>query len=90
MGAGNLAYICVDLNGLYNANAIFPTEVNTMHYDDEAAKRMYDELKKIFRRQAAKIVNGAYICHKAYEHRADYRFCTIDIKSPPEYDLEVG
>ena len=36
-----------------------------------------------------KTVNGAYICPKAYEHRARYRFCTINIKSPPEYDLDV-
>lgn len=89
LSAGNLAYICVDLNGLYNGNAIFPTEASTMYYDDRTAKRMYDELKKIFRKQAAKTINGAYICPKAYEHRENYRFCTIDIKSPPEYNLEV-
>ena len=89
LDAGNLEYICVDLNGLYNENTIFPTEISTMYYDNETAKRIYDELKKIFRKRAAKTVNGAYICPKAYEHKADYRFCTIDIKSPPEYDLDV-
>lgn len=89
LGSENSGYICVDFNGIYNENAIFPTEVSTMHYDDETVKRMYDELKKIFRKQAVKTVNGAYICPKAYEHKGKYRFCTIDIKSPPEYDLEV-
>ena len=85
----NSSCICVDLNGLYNENTIFPTEISTMYYDDEIAKRMYGELKKIFRKRAAKTVNGAYICLKAYEHKTNYRFCTIDIKSPPEYDLKV-
>lgn len=85
----NSGFICADLNGVYRENAIFPTEISTMHYDGETAKRMYDELRKIFRRQAVKAVNGAWICPGAYEHRERYRFCTIDIKSPPEYDLSV-
>ena len=84
----NSSYICIDLNGVYQRNAIFPTEINTMYYDDKLAKRLYDELRRIFRKQAVKVVNGTYICPKAYEHRENYRFCTIDIKSPPEYDLE--
>lgn len=87
--AENSAWIGVDLNGIYQENAIFPTEIGTIHYDDESAKRLYDVLKKIFRKQAVKTINGAYICPKAYEHRKNYRFCTIDIKSPPEYDLKV-
>ncbi|MBP3459799.1 MAG: hypothetical protein J6K58_11385 [Lachnospiraceae bacterium] len=86
---GNSACICIDLNGIYQENAIFPTEISTMYYDNETAKRLYDGLKKIFRKQAVKSVNGAYICPKAYEHKGNYRFCTIDIKSPPEYDLKV-
>lgn len=86
---GNSSCICVDLNGVYQGNAIFPTEIGTMHYDHESAKRLYDGLRKIFRKQATKIVNDAYICPKAYAHRENYRFCTIDIKSPPEYDLKI-
>lgn len=89
LDAGNSGYICIDLNGIYNENAIFPTTISSMHYDNDSVKRMFDELKKIFRKQAIKTVNGAYICPKAYEHRARYRFCTINIKSPPEYDLDV-
>ncbi len=34
LSAGNLTYICVDLNGVYHENTIFPTEVSTMYYDD--------------------------------------------------------
>lgn len=87
--AGNSACICVDFNGIYQETAIFPTEISTMYYDHETAKRLYDELRKIFRKQAVKSVNGAYLCPKAYEHKEQYRFCTIDLKSPPEYDLKV-
>lgn len=85
----NSKYIGIDFNGIYQDNNIFPTEISTMHYDDETAKMLYDELKKIFRKQSAKTVNGAYIMPQAYKYRANYRFCTIDIKSPPEYDLNI-
>lgn len=89
LALGNTACICVDFNGIYQESTIFPTEISTMYYDNETAKRLYDELRKIIRKQAVKSVNGAYICPKAYEHKGNYRFCTIDIKSPPEYDLKV-
>lgn len=84
---GNVKRIDVDLNGVYQENAIFPTEISTMHYDNEKAKMLYDGLKKIARRQSVITVNGCFICRRAYENREKYRFCTIDIKSPEEYDL---
>lgn len=89
LDAGNTAWICVDFNGVYQERAIFPTEISTIHYDDASAKALYNGLRQTFRRQSAQVVNGIYICPRAYEHRAGYRFCTIDIKSPPEYDLTV-
>ena len=89
LDAGNSAFIFADYNGVYRENAIFPTEISTMNYENATAKRLYDELKKSFRKQAVKTVNGYYICPKAYEHKERYRFCTIDIQSPPEYDLTV-
>ena len=46
----NSGYICINLNGIYNENAIFPTTISSMHYDNDSVKRMYDELKKIFRK----------------------------------------
>ncbi len=85
----NVERIGIDLNGIYQKNAIFPTEISTMHYDDERAKKLYDGLKKIARRQSVKTVNGYFICKRAYENRESYRFCTIDIKSPEEYDLRL-
>lgn len=86
---GNIKQINIDLNGVYKEKAIFPTEVSTMHYDDETSKKLYNELKKIFRRHSVKTVNGYYICSKAYENREKYRFCTINTGSPAEYDLTV-
>ena len=53
------------------------------------SKKLYDGLKRIVRRQSVKTVNGYFICKRAYENRGNYRFCTIDIKSPEEYDLKV-
>lgn len=89
LSAGNVEYISVDLNGLYQENALFPTEVSTMYYDNEIGKRLFDEMRKIVRKQAVKTVHGYYICPKAYEQKEKYRFCTISVKSPPEYDLQV-
>ncbi len=85
----NIERIEIDLNGVYQGKAIFPTEISTMYYDNETAKKLYGGLKKIVRRQSVKTVNGYFIGAKAYENRVNYRFCTIDIKSPEEYDLKV-
>lgn len=89
LNAGNVECISLELNGVYQENAIFPTEISTMYYDNEIGKRLFDELRRIFRKQAVKTVRGYYICPKAYEYKEKYRFCTIDIKSPPAYDLQV-
>ena len=89
LDAGNSAFICFDFNGIYKDCAIFPTEISTMYYDNNTVKQLYDELKRIFRKQAVKIAGGCYICPGAYGHKEKYRFCTIDIKSPPEYDIKV-
>lgn len=89
LAAGNSSCISIALNGIYKEDAIFPTEISTMHYDEEDAKKLYNELKKIFRRHAVKIIQGYYICPNAYKYKSQYRFCKIDIKSPREYDLEV-
>lgn len=86
---GNTERIDIDLNGVYQGKAIFPTQIAAMHYENETVKRLYDGLKRIVRRQSVKTVNGYFICRKAYENKEGYRFCTIDIKSPEEYDLQV-
>ena len=40
-----------------------------MHYDNAAAKKLFDGLKKIVRRQSVKTVNGCFICKGAYEDK---------------------
>ncbi|MBE6902809.1 MAG: hypothetical protein E7478_10060 [Ruminococcaceae bacterium] len=79
----------IDPGGVYKENSIFPTEINTMHYENSEVRRMFELLKRIVKKHSAKMINGYSICSKAYENRQLYRFCTIDIKSPPEYDLRV-
>ncbi len=85
----NIERVDIDLNGVYREGAIFPTEIATIHYDNETAKKLFDGLKRIVCRQSVKTVNGYAICKRAYEAKGKYRFCTIDIKSPEEYDLKV-
>ncbi len=85
----NIERVDIDLNGVYREEAIFPTGIATMHYDNEVAKGMFGGLKKIVRRQSVKTVNGCFICEGAYKDKEKYRFCTINIKSPEEYDLKV-
>lgn len=89
LDVGNLEYIEIDLNGIYQEQAIFPSTISTMFYDNKVTKKLYDELKQIVRKKAIKIINGFYICKQAYAFKEKYRFCTIDIKSPQEYDLKI-
>jgi len=46
---GNTERIDIDLNGVYQGKAIFPTQIAAMHYENETAKRLYDGLKRIVR-----------------------------------------
>ena len=85
----NQEYIDIDLGGLYQSATLFPTTISTIHYDVEASKKLYNSIRKIFRKLSVKLLNGYFICPNAYEQRADFRFCTIDIQSPVEYDLNV-
>lgn len=85
----NTAAADIDLGGLYRGEALFPTTVSTVHYENEAAKKLYNQLKKCFRHIAVTSVNGYLIGPKACENHKKYRFCTISIKSPPLYDLHI-
>jgi len=86
----NVTHIVIDLNGIYRDSALFPTTISTMYYDNMTAKGLYDGFKRVFRLLSVKNVNGCFICPRAFEDRNRLRFCTIDIKSPPEYDLMVN
>ncbi|WP_148444376.1 hypothetical protein [Paenibacillus antibioticophila] len=85
----NQEYIDIDLGGVHQSAALFPTTISTIHYDVEASKELYNSIRKIFRKLSVKSLNGYFICPNAYEKRADFRFCIIDIKSPVEYDFNV-
>ena len=79
--------INISLGGIYERNNLFPTTISTIHYENEFSKKLYDELKKLFRRLAVKTIDSYLICPDAYNKREEYRFCKIDFKSPKEYDL---
>ena len=81
--------IFVDLGGLYNNSILFPTEVSTIHYENEFSNQLFKALKRIVRENTSIIQNGYIICKNAYEQRKQYRFCTINAKSPKEYDLVI-
>ncbi|MBD5089782.1 MAG: hypothetical protein HDT30_13405 [Clostridiales bacterium] len=85
----NTELIDLDLGGIYKEDNIFPTEIGTIYYENENVKKLFSELKKCFRKNSKKIVNGYYIGNKAFANRKKYRFCTIDIKSPQEFDLQI-
>lgn len=86
----NVTHITIDLNGVYRDSALFPTTISAMYYDNMTAKRLYDGLKQVFRLLSVKTVNGCFICPRAFEDKNRLLFCTIDIKSPPEYDLKIN
>lgn len=85
----NTELIDIDLGGIYKENNIFPTEIGTIHYENENVKKLFNELKKCFRKNSQKTIHGYFIGEKAFENRKKYRFCTIDINSPEEYDLKI-
>lgn len=89
LGDQNEEYIVIELGGIDEDGNLLPTIISTMHYDIKSSKTLYDEIKKIIRRCSENTINGFYICPFAYEQKTKLRFCTIDIKSPKEYDLIV-
>ncbi len=85
----NKKRVTIELGGIYNKTTIFPTTISTISYEDTNVKKLFNELKKAFRKNSIKIQNGYIICSSAFKNRYKYRFCTIDIKSPSEYDLNI-
>ena len=75
--------------GVYQDNVIFPTTISTMCYDNSVSKKLYDKIKRLASKNAAKVVNGWYIGYSAYEQRNSFRFCPVNVHAPLEYDLKV-
>lgn len=85
----NMENIFINVGGVYEASNLFPTEISTLHYENEVSKQLFNGLKRVISGNASVTINGYIICKNAYENKNKYRFCTIDIKSPKEYDLIV-
>lgn len=85
----NIENIIIDVGGLYNDSIVFPTEISTIHYENELSKKLFNDLKRVVRKNTSVTKSGYIICHNAYKQRNQYRFCTINAQSPKEYDLKV-
>ena len=86
---GNSSCVLIQPGGVYNDNAIFPTIISTMCYDNSVSKKLYDKIKRLAGKNSAKALNGWYIGYSAYEQRKCFRFCPVSINAPLEYDLKV-
>ena len=82
----NKASIVIVIGGHYENQALFPTEISTIWYENEISKDLYTMMKKSCKKYSHKH-NGCLIGNDAYSKRESYRFCTISIDSPPSYDL---
>ena len=84
----NKETIIINIGGIYENQALFPTEISTIWYENETSKRLYTKLKKSCKKLMHCTQNGYLIGERAYSKREYYRFCTISIDSPPTYDLK--
>ena len=85
----NSVSVIVALGGIYHGEAIFPTEISTIWYENSESKMLYSELKKICRRHSQCPVEGYMIGKNAFCGKRQYRFCTINIDSPEDYELRI-
>ena len=85
----NKASIIIDIGGLYENQALFPTEISTIWYENETSKHLYTMLKKSCKKFTHCKQNGYLIGKDAYSKREYYRFCTISIDNPSTYDLKL-
>ena len=83
----NKASIIIDIGGLYEKQALFPTEISTIWYENENSKHLYTMLKKSCKKFTHCTQNGYLIGKEAYSKIEYYRFCTISVDSPSTYDL---
>lgn len=83
----NKASIVIDIGGHYENQALFPTEISTIWYENEISKDLYTMMKKSCKKYSHKH-NGCLIGNDAYLKREYFRFCIISIDSPPIYDLK--
>lgn len=82
--------VVIDIGGTYENDCLLPTEISTIWYENESSKFLYNALKRTVKRHTAITKNGYCICKNAYLNKNNFRFVTIDVKSPKEYDLKIG
>lgn len=84
----NESSVVINIGGVYEDNALFPTEISTIWYEDAESKELYTMLKKSCKKYTTCTQNGYLIGKNAFSCKMQYRFCTINIDSPPMYDLK--
>ena len=62
----NKASIIIDIGGLYQNKALFPTEISTIWYENENSKHLYTMLKKSCKKHIHCTQNGYLIGKDAY------------------------
>lgn len=85
----NTEYITVDIGGVHNYKNLFPTEISTINYENEASKALYYAIRRAVYKHSVTIEKGYYICQDAYNQKLWMRYCTKDITSPKKYDLII-
>lgn len=84
----NESSVVINIGGIYEDKALFPTEISTIWYENIESKELYTMLKKSCEKYVACTKNGYLIGKDAYLYKNQYRFCTIGIDSPQIYDLQ--
>lgn len=79
----------INIGGVYEDKALFPTEISTIWYEKTESKELYTMLKKSCKKYTACTQHGYLIGKNALLCKEKYRFCTISIDSPQIYDLEL-
>ena len=84
----NESSVVINIGGIYEDKALFPTEISTIWYENIESKELNTMLKKSCEKYVACTKNGYLIGKDAYLYKNQYRFCTIGIDSPQIYDLK--
>lgn len=74
--------------GLYETAYIIAGRIDTLHKTEESQKLM-KIFRKHFKNDFQKKVGDYYIGNEAETYIGKVRFITINVKSPPEYDLSI-
>lgn len=85
----NPASIVVDIGGVYQDMALFPTEVSTIWWENSAARDLYQALRRACRGECPGSREGCLIGRDTCRQWERWRFCPINFSSPAGYDLKI-